>query len=59
MSLVKKVLLTKYINSSRGNWVVVVKSQRDNSFIDLTTSDDNFNSNIIQGWAKEIKIDYS
>lgn len=59
-SLIKRVLLTEYITSSRGNWVFSgLRSQKDNDENDMTVRDRNVNVNMVERQGKEIEIDYN
>lgn len=56
-SLARGVLLTEYINSSRGNWGVAgSKPQGDDSENDMAAGNDN--ANTVEGRGREIEMDY-
>lgn len=57
MSLVREVLLTKYINNSWSNWEIAsYKLKKANNKNDIIIGDTN--ANIIKGWKRKIEINY-
>lgn len=57
--LARRILLSKYITNSRSNWVASTRTEIDNSENDLATGADNVNTDIVEGRARKMEMDYN